>query len=45
MTTERCIEEWRTSGIISAEQSAALMAVVRKERFSVFLELTAATTP
>jgi hypothetical protein len=39
MTTERYLEEWRTAGVLDAEQCAALLALVRKERFSVFLEL------
>jgi len=41
MTTERYLDEWRAAGIISAPQHAALTAVVRKDRFSVFLELNA----
>jgi predicted membrane protein DUF2157 len=41
MTTERYVEEWRTAGIITEEQCSVLLAIVRKERFSVFLELNA----
>ena len=42
MTTERHLAEWRDAGIITAEQAAMLGAIVRKDRFSVFLELNAA---
>jgi len=41
MTTERWLDEWRTAGIISADRHATLSALVRKDRFSVFLELNA----
>src|SRR5689334_1295204 len=41
MTTEAYLAAWRDAGMISAEQQAALGAVVRKERISVFLELNA----
>jgi hypothetical protein len=41
MTTERYLEVWRTAGVISAEQWAAVSALARKDRFSVFLELNA----
>src|SRR5262249_2260254 len=39
MSTERCLEEWRTADLVTAEQHALLLALVRKQRFSVFLEL------
>jgi predicted membrane protein DUF2157 len=39
MATARYIDEWRTAGIITPQQAAALTALVRKDRFSVFLEL------
>jgi hypothetical protein len=39
MTTLEAIERWRAEGAISAAQHAALTAIVRKDRFSVFLEL------
>ena len=41
MTTERYVEEWRTAGIITEDQCSALLEIVRKQRFSVFLELNA----
>ena len=41
MATERYVEEWRTAGIITADQHMVLSAIARKERFSVFHELTA----
>src|SRR5262252_8774858 len=41
MTTERYLEEWRTAGLITVEQYARLAALVRRQRFSVFLELNA----
>ena len=41
MTTETYLAAWRDDGIISPDQHAALVALVRKERFSVFLELNA----
>src|SRR5262245_358085 len=41
MTTLESLERWRLSGAISSEQHAALAAIVRKDRFSVFLELNA----
>ncbi|HKB09418.1 MAG TPA: DUF2157 domain-containing protein [Vicinamibacterales bacterium] len=41
MTTERYLEEWRTAELITAEQHALLVALVRKQRFSIFLELNA----
>lgn len=39
MTRENYLAEWRTAGIISADQESALGALVRRERLSVFLEL------
>ena len=41
MTTERALQEWEAAGIISAEQSAALTALARKQRLSIFFELNA----
>lgn len=41
MTTLDALERWRASGAITGEQHALLSAFVRKERFSVFLELNA----
>jgi hypothetical protein len=41
MTTERYLEEWRTADLITAEQHARLLALVRKQRFSIFFELNA----
>jgi hypothetical protein len=41
MTTERCLDEWRTAGIISPDQHATLTALVRRERVSLFVELNA----
>ena len=41
MTAERYLEEWRTAEIITAEQHALLLALVRRQRFSIFLELNA----
>ena len=41
MTTEGYLEEWRHAGLITAAQHAALVALVRKQRFSVYLELNA----
>jgi hypothetical protein len=39
MTTLERLENWKTSGIIREEQYKKISALVRKERFSVFLEL------
>lgn len=41
MTTLDALERWRSAGAITGEQYAALAAIVRKDRFSVFLELNA----
>src|SRR5262249_44030656 len=41
MTSEQYVDNWRSSGAISPEQARVLSAIVRKERFSVFLELNA----
>src|SRR5438128_9319311 len=41
MTTIERLETWKQSGIITDPQHAALSALVRKERFSLFLELNA----
>jgi hypothetical protein len=39
MTTERYLDEWRSAELITAAQHAALVALVRRQRFSIFLEL------
>ncbi|HET9131855.1 MAG TPA: DUF2157 domain-containing protein, partial [Terriglobia bacterium] len=39
MTTIERLERWRQSGAIREEQYKKISALVRKERFSVFLEL------
>src|SRR5262249_33252738 len=41
MATERYLEEWRTADLITAEQHALLLTIVRRQRFAVFLELNA----
>src|SRR5438067_4687976 len=41
MTTEQYLDQWRSSGAIAPEQADVLSGLVRKERFSVFLELNA----
>src|SRR5215471_7239005 len=41
MTTERYLEEWRSADLITAEQHALLLALARKQRFPLFLELNA----
>src|SRR4051812_28413786 len=41
MTTLEALERWRARGAISAEQEVVLAAIVRNDRFSVFLELNA----
>ena len=41
MTVLQQIDAWREGGTITAQQHATLAALVRKERFSVFLELNA----
>src|SRR5262245_15522141 len=41
MTALSHLDQWNTAGAITAEQHAALAAIVRKDRFSVFLELNA----
>src|SRR5262245_10649743 len=41
MTTLETLERWRNTEAITGEQHAALAAIVRKERFSLFLELNA----
>src|SRR3954470_10264139 len=41
MTTLEALEHWRAGGGGTGEQHEALTAIVRKERFSVFLELNA----
>jgi len=41
MTTEQHLDEWRSSGALTPEQAGVLSALVRKERFSVLLELNA----
>jgi len=39
MTTERYLDDWRSADLITAGQHAALVALVRRQRFSIFLEL------
>jgi len=39
MTTLERLENWKNSGSITTEQYSVLAALVRKDRFSVFLEL------
>lgn len=39
MTTERYLDEWRNAELITPAQHAALVALVRRQRFSIFLEL------
>ena len=41
MTTNQRLERWQASGVISAEQQALLQSLVRHERFSVFVEISA----
>jgi hypothetical protein len=41
MTTLDHLDSWRANGIISDEQHALLTSYVRRERFSVFVELSA----
>jgi uncharacterized membrane protein YjjB (DUF3815 family) len=41
MTTLEALERWRLEGAITGEQYQSLAAIVRKDRFSVFLELNA----
>ena len=41
MTTIDRLDAWKTAGVISEEQHAMLAALVRHERFSVFVELSA----
>lgn len=41
MTTIERLDEWRTAGTITEEQHASLAAIVRRERFSLFVELNA----
>ena len=38
MSTVALLQKWRDSGAISADQFDTLIAIVRKERFSVFVE-------
>jgi len=41
MTTLETLDRWQASGVISAEQHALLRSLVRHERFSVFVEISA----
>ena len=41
MTTTDRLDGWKAVGVISEEQHAMLTALVRRERFSVFVELSA----
>ena len=42
MTTLERLRDWHQAGVITAAQSQTLAALVRRERFSVFIELNAA---
>jgi len=41
MTISERLEDWKSSGIISDEQHAGLLAIVERRKFSVFVELSA----
>jgi hypothetical protein len=41
MTTLERLEEWKARGVISEAQQATLSAIVRRDRFSLFVELNA----
>ena len=41
MTTMERLDDWKASGVISDDQHALLSSYVRRERFSVFVELSA----
>ena len=41
MTTVERLDAWRDDGVITEAQHAALAAIVRRDRFSVFVELNA----
>jgi hypothetical protein len=41
MTTLERLEQWRSNGVLSEEQHGLLASYVRRERFSVFVELSA----
>jgi hypothetical protein len=41
VTTLDRLDGWKATGVITAEQHAALSALVQRERFSVFVELSA----
>jgi len=41
MTTFDRLDQWKKSGVITDEQNVLLGALIRKDRFSVFLELNA----
>jgi hypothetical protein len=41
MTTIERLDAWRDDGVITAEQHTALSAIVRRDRFSLFVELNA----
>lgn len=41
MTTTDRLDGWKAAGVISEEQHSLLTALVRRERFSVFVELSA----
>lgn len=41
MTTSEHLEYWRTSGVITDAQHATLTEIVRRDRFSLFVELNA----
>ena len=41
MTTLDRLDEWKALGVISEAQHATLSAIVRRERFSLYVELNA----
>jgi hypothetical protein len=41
LTTIERLDAWRDDGVITAEQHTALSAIVRRDRFSLFVELNA----
>ena len=41
MTTCERLDDWRANGVITEAQHAALATIVRRDRFSIFVELNA----
>src|SRR6476659_2236720 len=41
MTTIARLEQWKDSGLMTGEQFEAIARIVRKDRFSIFVELNA----